>query len=479
MSLVCLRLGVGRAEVAGVFRAPLPPGADEEPAFLQELSAFLIASRIPAGVRLTLGVPRGEFILRRFETPPVKARNLPALVGFEMDRHLPGRREDFLCGWRVDGRTSDGGYLVLLGATRKSAIERPAALLRRANLAPASIQPETFALADLLRRASGVKGDALLIDLGQTAVGLDFIRKGRPELSWIVPIEDTQWRDSLPAHAAADAPEAARGAVTQRQEAAQRLGALLAERFASPLFRESFPGGALPEVHIGGYGANRSHLLELLQTRRDAPPRPFSPWPLVQWGRPPADLTPYTTSLALAFVGEGSRTVGLELDPERQDELHRAPSLRLSAALALALVAVLIAHGAAYGLRQQRQLALADREIHLLQTKMKLVNEVGQRVKDQRARLGYLRDTVRGRARLPEILRELTGLLPDSAYLNELTFRERTVEITGLAPSASQLLPVLEASPLFSGVEFSAPIVAQGAGLERFRIRMRLEAAGG
>jgi hypothetical protein len=345
--LVCLRLGVGRAEVAGVFRAPLPPGADEEPAFFQELSAFLIASRIPAGVRVTLGVPRGEFILRRFETPPVKARNLPALVGFEMDRHLPGRREDFLCGWRVDGRTADGGYLVLLGATRTAAIERPVALLRRANLAPASIQPETFALADLLRRASGVKGDALFVDLGHTTVGLDFIRKGRPVLSWTVQIDDPQWWDASPVYAATAPPEDPGGGAAQSQEAAQRLGVLLAERLASPLFRASFPAGVLPELHIGGYGANRSRLFELLQIQQAAPPRPFSPWPLVHWARPPADLTPYTTSLALAFLGEGSRSAGLELDPERQEGLHRAPSLRLSAALALVLAAVLIAHGAA------------------------------------------------------------------------------------------------------------------------------------
>ena len=478
LCLVCLRLGVGRDEVAGVFRAPLPPGADEEPAFLEELSAFLIASRIPMGVRVTLGVPRGEFILRRFETPPVKARNLPALVGFELDRHLPGRREDFLCGWRVDGRTAAGGYFVLLGATRKAAIERPVALLRRANLAPASIQPETFALADLLRRASGVKGDALLIDLGHTAVGLDFIRAGRPEVSWIVPIDDAQWRDMPAAHAAADAPDSS-GVVVQRQEAAQRLGATLAERLASPLFRESFPGGELPEMLIGGYGANRSHLLEKVQSQQQAPLRTFSPWPLVHWGSPPADLTPYTSSLALAYAGDGAAAAGLELDPERQEELHRAPSLRLSVALALVLLAVLVAHLAAYGLRQQQRLALAEREIHLLQAKMKKVNEFNHHVQEQRVRLGYLQATVKGRARPPEILRELTGLLPDAAYLSELTFRERTVEITGLAPSASQLLPMIEASPLFSGVEFSAPIVAQGAGLERFRIRMRLEAAGG
>jgi Tfp pilus assembly protein PilN len=477
LCLVCLRLGVGRAEVAGVFRAPLPPTVEEEAAFLQELSAFLIAGRIPAAVRVTLGVPRGDFILRRFDTPPVKARNLPALVGFETDRHLPGRREDFLCGWRVDGRTASGGYAVLLGATRKPAIERVATLLRRANLAPTSIQPESYALADLLRRASGVTGDALLIVLGHNAVGLDYIRQGRPELSRVVPIDDPLWRESPAAHPAAD--NLAASAAVPRQEAAQRLGVALAERIASPLFRESFPGGVLPEVHLGGYGANRTHLIERLQALQQTPLRIFSPWPLVRWGTPPADLTPYTPALALAFAGESSRAAGLELEPGRQEELHRAPSLRLSAVLAVLLAAVLVAYAAAYGLRQQRQLALADREVHLLQTKMKKVNEFNRIVQDQRLRLGYLRTTVRGRVRTPEILRELTGLLPDTAYLSELTLRDRTVEITGVAPSASQLLPAIEASPLFSGVEFSAPIVAQGAGLERFRIRMRLEATGG
>ena len=477
MCLVCLRLGVGRAEVAGVFRAPLPPGTDEEPAFLQELSAFMIANRIPMGARVTLGVPRGEFIRRRFETPPVKARNLSALVGFEMDRHLPGRHEDFLCGWRVDGRTAGGGYFVLLGATRKAAIERPAALLRRANLAPASIQPESFAVDELLKRASGVKGDALLIDLGHTAIGLDYLREGRPELSWCVPIEDPHWRDAPAAHAAADAPVAA--GVVQRQAAAERLGSALAERLASPLFRESFPGGVLPVIHIGGYGANRTHLLEKVQALQKEPLRAFTPWPLVQWGSPPADLTPYTSSLALAFAGDVDEVAGLELDSERQEALHRAPSLRLSAALAFVLLAVLVAHLTAYGMRQQRQLALADREIRVLKTHMAKVDQASRLVQQQRLQLDYLLATVSSRARPTEILRELTGLLPDTAYLSELTFRDRTIEITGLAPSASLLLPVIEASPLFADVEFSAPIVAQGAGLERFRIRMRLEAPGG
>jgi hypothetical protein len=48
------------------------------------------------------------------------------------------------------------------------------------------------------------------------------------------------------------------------------------------------------------------------------------------------------------------------------------------------------------------------------------------------------------------------------------------VEISGLAPSASRLLPLLEASPLFSGAEFSAAIVSQGKDRERFKIRLHV-----
>jgi Tfp pilus assembly protein PilN/Tfp pilus assembly PilM family ATPase len=473
-----VRFGLGPAEVVAALRIPLPTSADQEPAFLQDLAAFLIANRIPAGVRVTLGVPRGEFIQRRFETPPVKLRSLPELVGFEMDRHLPGRREDFLCGWRVEGRAAGGGHAVRLGAVRKTAVERSIALLRRANLAPASIQPLTYALADLIGRHSREKRDVLLIDLGYDSVGLDFIKNGRPEFSRIVPVDDPQWRDSFTVSAASGEAGNESDSGSMRQAAAQRLGAGLAERLVSPLFLESLPGGALPELRIAGYGANRSHLLEKLQNELRIPVRAFSPWPHVRWGNAPADQTPYTSALALAFIGDRGKGAGLELDPERQEELHRAPSLRLTATLASLIAAVLVTHLGAYGLQQRRQLALFDEEISRLKAKMTEVEAVNRRVQEQRARLAYLTATVRGRARQAEILRELTMLLPDTAYLSELTFRDRTVEITGHAPSASQLLPAIEASPLFSGVEFSAPIVAQGAGLERFRIRMRLEASG-
>lgn len=469
MCLVCVRAGLGRPEVVGALRVALPSGADEEPPAAEEITAFLIANRIPAAARVTLGVPRSEFILRRFETPKVTARNLPELVGFEMDRHLPGRREEFFCGWRVEGRTPEGGYAVLLGAARRHQLERPLSLLRRANLPPASIQPESFALAQCLRRASAEGGDALLVDLAPSAAGIDLIRDGRVEFSRTVPIDDPVWRD------AAAGPEAS----GQRREAAQRLGGRLAELLLSPLFRESLPGGALPPLRLTGYGANRTHLVEKLESETKVPVRAFSPWPLVRWGSPPADLSPFGAALALALLEGGGKGGGLELDPDRQVELHRAPSLRLSATLALLLAAVVATQLIVFAVRRHRLTELYDAEIRTLKTRLVEVEAVNRQLQEQRARLAYLQSTVSAGASQARILRELTGLLPDSSYLTELTYRERKIEIRGFAPSASQLLPAIEASPLFSGVEFSAPIVTQSSGLETFRIRMQLESPDG
>jgi general secretion pathway protein L len=234
----------------------------------------------------------------------------------------------------------------------------------------------------------------------------------------------------------------------------------------------------LPELLLIGPGAARSRLVGALQAGLGVPVRAVALWPLVRWGSPPADLAPLTTALALALRDEGDAR-GLELAAERQEELHRAPSKRTTVVLAVLLAAVVAAHLAGATVRQQRRLALVDGEIRALKARLEKVEALNRQLQGQRARAGYLDATITGRARQSDLLRELTGLVPDAAYLTEYAFRERTVEITGLAPSASQLLPVLEASPLFSGVEFSAPIVAQGAGLERFRIRLRLETTAG
>jgi general secretion pathway protein L len=84
-----------------------------------------------------------------------------------------------------------------------------------------------------------------------------------------------------------------------------------------------------------------------------------------------------------------------------------------------------------------------------------------------------------------EMLKELTQILPSTVWVWNLKYTGREVEISGFADSASDLISLLDKSPLFEKVEFLAPVTKERergpAGdkeKERFKIKMRLEGKG-
>jgi Tfp pilus assembly protein PilN len=75
------------------------------------------------------------------------------------------------------------------------------------------------------------------------------------------------------------------------------------------------------------------------------------------------------------------------------------------------------------------------------------------------------------------LLEQLTKLLPEGTWLQQLQISEDTVEINGFSNHAAELVPPLENSPYFTQVEFTAPITRDNQKKEVFRIRMRLKQA--
>jgi general secretion pathway protein L len=81
-----------------------------------------------------------------------------------------------------------------------------------------------------------------------------------------------------------------------------------------------------------------------------------------------------------------------------------------------------------------------------------------------------------------EILKELTQILPSSVWVWNVKYSGGEIELSGFADSASELIPLLDKSPLFEKVEFLAPVTKErdrrASGekeRERFKIKMRLE----
>ena len=81
-----------------------------------------------------------------------------------------------------------------------------------------------------------------------------------------------------------------------------------------------------------------------------------------------------------------------------------------------------------------------------------------------------------------EMLEELTRILPETVWIWNLKYNGKEVELSGFADSASDLIPLLDRSPLFEKVEFMAPVTKEmqmrGDGnkeKERFKIKARIE----
>jgi len=82
-----------------------------------------------------------------------------------------------------------------------------------------------------------------------------------------------------------------------------------------------------------------------------------------------------------------------------------------------------------------------------------------------------------------EMLKELTRLLPPTVWIWNMKYNGKEIEISGFADSASDLISLLDKSPLFDKVEFLAPVTKErqikpeGAQeKERFKIKAKIEA---
>jgi general secretion pathway protein L len=173
----------------------------------------------------------------------------------------------------------------------------------------------------------------------------------------------------------------------------------------------------------------------------------------------------------LAAGAEGSSTLNL-LPGE---PVHGARENRLRRALAL--VALLLA-ATAVAIPLQRQRATVAK----LQADVAAARAEAEESLAMRDRLEQLTRSAQflagDKSRQPLVVRvldELTRLVPDQAYITQLDIHDKTVEVQGFAATASDLIALLEQSPLFKAPEFRSPVTQdRRSGAERFHVSAEL-----
>ena len=146
-----------------------------------------------------------------------------------------------------------------------------------------------------------------------------------------------------------------------------------------------------------------------------------------------------------------------------------------AAAVALALICVAIpfwqASGAIATLRAQ--MAEARRQAETATTLQKQIE--AKRQEEQ-----FLSGRKRAMPTMTELLATLTQMIPDDAYLTEMTINGDRVRLVGAASSATALLTLIAQSPAFRGAAFQSPIVQDPRlNRERFDITAGIAQRGG
>lgn len=387
---------------------------------------------------VAVGLMRSAAIVKPIELPPVPGE-IRTMVRFELERHLPFPAEDapfdVLALPPAADRPADGRH-VLVAATDRRTVDGALRVMEGARLHPRSL---TVAVHDLL----GLVGAARrrrVVWAHQTGGATDLLFLAGPTitLSRSVPSTDDrvvadEIRKSL--------------TVTGWRE----IDAIWASGGGGG-------DGALGAGALGHLGAPVTEPPYTARARR----------------RLAASGAASGASLLAIAVASGRRARALDLLPLplRPRRLTRSQVLTLGTAAVTLLLAVAALFAPGY--RQHRRLAAIDAEITRLDPETRAMEELLRELERRRRVLATI-DTLESAAIRPlPVLRDLTELLPNDAWLTSLSLDATGVELTGQARVASALIPLLENSPRLERVEFASP-VTRGREREQFRIRAAWE----
>lgn len=123
---------------------------------------------------------------------------------------------------------------------------------------------------------------------------------------------------------------------------------------------------------------------------------------------------------------------------------------------------------------EARRAARLDAAVAEARQRAQRVEALRQQITERRR----IRDSIvarRGEISLLSILEHLTRVIPDDAWLDSVEVRGSSLYVTGHAPLAVSLVPLIETSPMFADAQFRSPVTPdRSTGRERFDLSIRL-----
>jgi Tfp pilus assembly protein PilN len=387
-----------------------------------------------------LCIPRAWVLYRTADFPVVVRENLTGAVSFELDRLTPLPADKSLYDFRVLKESEDRVEIALM-AVRADRINPYLQALQERGMTVTRVMADTTGWATLAA-FTGTNNWAVLVS----------IANGRFEVGRL--------KDGMIQHSVAG--------TFRSVSVAGKIWELLPE--IESRVEEIRQEGGAPHLVVGtsddGYQGLLNHLQIPVTFLREAELKIQFP----------------TGEKSLPFDAVGSLLASLLPDRAAMNLLDRGAPKKEAAPLVLTavLAACLTALGIVMLLTplqvENRRIDEVDRQIAATRDEVRRVDNLRKEADALVEEVTTIQKFKTKKMIALDILRELTAVLPKGAWLTRVRVTENTVDIEGYASAATELLPLLEASPYFIKVEFAAPTFRDTrSNAERFVIKMELE----
>jgi len=409
-------------------------------------SVSLAAAEFPMKkAEVILSIPKAWTIVTTAEFPSAIKENVREAMRHELDRLTPFSHDEALYDFRII-RESEGKLSVLLVAAKASVVMPYVDALKNKGITVSRITSHISSLGAFCEFGGGLRDFVMLRDREDAYEGSLFldgtvrsvftiVKSERPaeQLHEALFQELGLLASSLKEH------DRKPRIVLSSETSGPSVRELLMQKTGMPVTpaEELLRKGAAPRLDTVTMLSAQSGLIELL-------------WPQAQ---------------GLDFLSSG---LGRQ----------KRPPLLLTVVLSCALIAAGLVFLYAPLELEKRRSAEIDRMIAAKREDVRKVEDLKKQVGSLAGEISTIQSFRKKKPLTVNLVREVTAVLPNNAWLTRLKISETQVDIEGFAGSATELIPKLEASKSLSKVELaSATYRDQRMNADRFIIKADIEGA--
>ena len=441
----------------GMIRLPSGVSGDAFVDFCsREISRFTKENSI-GKENVWVGLPQSDFLLRFITLPSSAEENLREVLRYEIEKYIPFPEKDVHFDFVTLERDA-GSLRLLLLVIEKSVLESYLSILNNAGIRPLGMEMSSSSLLNLF--LLGKNGNER-----KTPLALVHMLEGSFELNWI---------NGGILRYARTVDLVAEGTIGLAEQIHKEVRNSLRGAFSGREWKKDHSADS-PVVFLTGGGAT-NEVIESLGNIQGITYQPFPSDSIASRlnfsNSFPQDLS---SGIGLAMKGMKKVPWNINLLPHSLRKKTSKVGLYLCFFLFLGVLLLSISWGGSTIVKDRLELRKIEQEIAALKSEVIAIQDIqqeAQKIIEEVASLEKIRESALSKL---AILKELSNILPSSVWLTDFRYHKKELQLSGYAASASDLISILDGSPLYTASEFTAPITRNREGQESFKIETSIE----